>query len=197
MSVPGISLEQMYASSSPGINPFLSSDGGVFATADLLLIMLGLNDAHEQIPADQISTAFHSAINQYQSVGVIDLMIIVPPAGDSSYNNTYFNQYRALLPALAANRSVALLDMNNMTVSDYASLCNEGFYAYTPNQGSTACLYPGLPSLNTSTANGVHPSDKGHWNMAYVLFPWLASPQYNASDIVTITTRTQTSHSTQ
>ena len=188
MSVPGVSLADIaHTNASVVGNPFLSSDGGVFATADLLLIVLGLNDAAIGEPAVDIQAAYRAAITAYQNATVDDLLIVVPPGGDSQYRNRYFDQYRALLPPLAAERGVALIDLNNVTVADWSTLASEGFYAYTPDGGSTPCSYPGLPSLNASTANGVHPSDLGHYNMAALLYPWLATPLYRTSPIVTIT----------
>ena len=191
MSVPGVSLVEMWATNASVVgNTFVSSDGGAFDTAHLLVIMLGLNDAGIPEPWKSMGAAYSAAISAYQQAGVDDILLVISPGGMGAYHgNPTWESYRQLLPPLASDREVALLDFNNATVSDYPTLCSQGFFAYTPNAGESACTFPGQASLNLSTCNAGHPSDVGHSKMAQALFPWLSTPLYNTSSIVTITPR--------
>ena len=172
ISVPGISLAQMMNANTSVGSPFASADGGLFQTADMVLVMLGLNDASEGYSADVMKAAFNSTVTTYQAAGISDVILVL-----ANGNGDTFESYRSMLSSLAAELGVAFIDLNLVRSFNYTTLCESGFYGLTNGPGQSACTHPGMASTNVSNCNSVHPSDVGHYNMARVLFPWLSSPR--------------------
>ena len=144
ISLPGISLAQMCSVNTSLVgSPFASADGGLFHTADMLLIMLGLNDASYGYSVDEMKAAFTTAVTSYQAGGVDDILIVM-----SNGNGDVFASYREMLPSLTAELGVAFIDLNDVRIPNRTYLCEQGFLALTDGPGQSACTHPGLPSTN-------------------------------------------------
>ena len=181
MSVPGLRIVDIAGGTAYG-NPFINSDGGSPVTADMLIIMLGLNDNQ---PLAVYLAAMRTAITTYQAAGVVDIVIVMSNGGSRA--GGVFATYRAELPSLASELHVAFVDLNNIATPSYQQLSEAGFWARTPTQAADECSAPlGLPSTSLADASSVHPSDVGHWNMAHVLWPIIRAPLDSASINVTI-----------
>ena len=183
MSVPGLGLVRLSNALSSG-NPFVNADGGSPATADLLVVMLGLNDASwRHSPADFVA-AMRAAIGTYQRAGVADILVAAANGGSAQYDNENYRAFRAALPALAAELHVALVDLNNIATPSYGELAAAGFWSRVPTRARIECASPpGLPSSGLDDANAVHPSDVGHWNIAHALWPFVSETLSNSSAI--------------
>ena len=179
MSVPGMQLVGLHHTRTDG-NPFNNSDGGSPSTADLIIIMLGLNDASARKSLADFSGAMRAAVESYQQAGVADILIAMANGG--LYNNDLYQAYRSHLPALASELFVAFVDLNDMATASYEQLSDRGFWARSPSARGIPCTAPpGEPSTSPNNANAVHPSDIGHWNIAHTLWPVISSQPSNLS----------------
>lgn len=168
MSVPGMQLTLFEGTHSNGN---ATDNTGANPAADLLIVELGLNDELVATPADFIS-AYRRMLTRYQQIGVTLFLLLMPNAGNR--NTSTFQSYRTQAAGLAADFGAALIDLNTVEVGDYDSLCNQGFYAYASAPGTSACAVPGRASTDVSTCSAFSPSDKGHYNIARLLFSYLS-----------------------
>lgn len=167
MSFPDLTVTDLAAVVQSG-NAVANSGGGYPGLADLLIIELGLNDIIGLQIATNLVQTIQDVLVDYQQHGVTTILLIIPNGGYHS-TESGFEDFRGKLPAVAASNGAALIDFNNVQVSDYATLCAEGFHAYSSTQQTTSCESPGTPSTSFATCTSYYPSNKGYYNMAYQL----------------------------